>query len=197
LPVLKARTTSTEGRPQYISPTAEGDQNYKTTSSLDLEPNPKQWTFDVFKGWQAELGECAHSSARRDRWSSKSAVTQADARLRDRNAYRFAEATQAPTREARLFEPFAENQDGCSSHCDYVNPWKQHRDQHQRPARTGAPTPVRNPETQCVHICGGAKGGKFAMSVATIEATLLDWGELPNQRYDNHTGCRQIRVWRE
>ena len=99
---------------------------------------------------------------------------QAYPRLRDHNAYRFAKAAPAPTRGPWLFESFTENQDGHGSHRYHVGPGQQHRDQHQHPARAGAPNPMRHAETQRVQIRGRAKGGQFAMSVATIETTLLD-----------------------
>src|SRR5215831_5905323 len=99
---------------------------------------------------------------------------QAYPRLRGDNAYRFTEAAPAPTRRHRQFETFSENQDGHGSHCDDVSPWQQHREQHQPPARPGAPNPMCHPKTKRVEIRRSAKRGQFGMSMAAIETTLLD-----------------------
>jgi hypothetical protein len=79
--------------------------------------------------------------------------------LDDHDSCRFAEAAPAPTWGRWLFEPLAENQDGHGSHREHLSAGQQHGEQHQRPARTSTPNPMRYPEAKRVKICGNSKRG--------------------------------------
>ncbi len=117
---------------------------------------------------------------------------QPDLRLRHDDADGFAEAVHAPACRSRPFEPFAQNQDRRGRHRDEMSAGQQHREQHQRPARPGAPQAMRHAEAKRLEIRLRAEHRKLRVRVTPIEAPLLDRRTLPHQCDEKRDNRRPI-----